>query len=199
MSMRTLFTLAKPRLALIRILACIALLAALFAATASCASKQVPSDGTLGSTMSTDQTATDTTNSLVESTDVGTRPWWFIGDTLTPGIAWPRGGPDPVRAALDILFAGPSPADTAFGATTAIASNAFINSLVVGDDGIATVDFTRKFETADTRPQTAQVVYTLTQFSQVKKVRFLIDGEPNGATGVPPVGRADLRVTAAPG
>ena len=68
-----------------------------------------------------------------------------------------------------------------------------VNSLVVGPDGVAVVDFNRAFETRDTRPQVAQVVYTLTQFPQVTKVRFLIEGQPNGATGVPPIGRSDLR------
>jgi len=129
---------------------------------------------------------------------VGTRPWWIVGGTVTPG--GPRlDGPDPVRSALDQLLAGPSPDEAAFGAGTAIEKGVVVNSLVVGPDGVATVDFNRKFETKDTRPQVAQVVYTLTQFPQVSKVRFLIEGQPNGATGVPPVGRADLRFPAAPG
>ena len=68
----------------------------------------------------------------------------------------------------------------------------------VDADGIAHVDFNRNFETADTRPQTAQVVYTLTQFPQVKKVQFLIDGQPNGATGVPPISRADVSFPGVP-
>jgi hypothetical protein len=38
----------------------------------------------------------------------------------------------------------------------------------------------------------AQVVYTLTQFPEITKVKFLVDGVPNGAAGVLPYGRADL-------
>ena len=104
-----------------------------------------------------------------------------------------------MRSTLDQLVAGPSPDEAAFGAGTAIEKGVDVQSLTIDADGVATVDFNRKFETKDTRPQVAQVVYTLTQFPQVTKVRFLIEGQPNGATGVPPVGRSDLRFPAAPG
>ena len=57
---------------------------------------------------------------------------------------------------------------------------------------VVTVDLGRKFESANTRPQVGQVVYTLTQFPGVTAVQFLIDGQPNGASGVPPESRADL-------
>ena len=125
------------------------------------------------------------------------RPWWITGDTVSPGDPRPPTGGDDVRAALDALLAGPTAGESSFGNSNDIASTVTINSLVVTPDGIATVDLNRKFETADTRPQTAQVVYTLTQFPQVTKVKFLIDGQPNGATGVPPIGRSDLRFPAA--
>ena len=148
-------------------------------------------------TGTTSGSAETTAGTVAEAT--GIRAWWIIGDTVGPGIPWPDNGTGPVRVALDILFAGPTPGEQGFGAGTAIPPEAIINSLDVGADGVATVDFNRKFETADTRPQTAQVVYTLTQFPQVERVRFLIDGQPNGATGVPPVGRADLRFPAAAG
>ena len=36
------------------------------------------------------------------------------------------------------------------------------------------------------------MVYTLTQFPGIDQVQFLIDGQPNGATGVPPWSRGDL-------
>jgi len=57
---------------------------------------------------------------------------------------------------------------------------------------VAVVDFGRKFESINTRPQVGQVVYTLTQFPGIDQVQFLIDGQPNGATGVPPWSRGDL-------
>ena len=73
----------------------------------------------------------------------------------------------------------------AAGLTTAIAPKVALLSFNIEGDN-ATVDFNRAFETADTQPQVAQVVYTLTQFTGLNTVTFLIDGEPNGATGVRP-------------
>jgi len=156
------------------------------------------------STPSADQAVSVTATSTPAGTGTsapaaaGARPWWIVGDTVTPGEVRPD-GPDPVRRALDDLVAGPSPNEAAFGAGTGLDKGVVVQSLTVGTDGVATVDFNRKFETKDTRPQVAQVVYTLTQFPEVTKVRFLIEGQPNGATGVPPVGRSDLRFPAATG
>ncbi len=128
----------------------------------------------------------------------GSRPWFLKDGKVAPVAPRPLNPADPVRGALDALMAGPSPDEVAAGYSTGIAAGIVqVQSLDVGADGIVTVSFSRKFETADTRPQTAQVVYTLTELPQVTKVRFLIDGQPNGATGVPPVGRADLRFPAA--
>ena len=118
-------------------------------------------------------------------------PWFLRGTTVGAGQALPVEGPDKPRAALDLLFNGRSPADVAAGLTDAIDPNTAILGYHVEGD-IAVVDFSRTFETANTRPQVAQVVYTLTQFKEIKKVRFLIEGETNGATGVPPIGRDDL-------
>ena len=101
-------------------------------------------------------------------------------------------GPDLAARALDVLLAGPSDADAAAGLTTAISPKVRVNSFTIEGDNI-TVDLNRAFETADTQPQTGQVVYTLTQFAGVRTVTFLIDGQPNGATGVRPLDRAAVR------
>jgi Sporulation and spore germination/Immunoglobulin-like domain of bacterial spore germination len=93
------------------------------------------------------------------------------------------------QAALDSLLAGPNDAERADGLGTGIRSIAGLNDLKVEGD-LATVDFNRYFETAQTRPQVAQVVYTLTQFPAIRRVQFLIDHDTNGATGVPPLDRA---------
>lgn len=98
---------------------------------------------------------------------------------------------DGVNAALDALLAGPTEVDLAAGLGTAVPSNAEVRSLSV-DNGVAIVDFTRPFETRDTQPQVAQVVFTLTQVEGITAVQFLIDGETNGATGVKPVTRANF-------
>jgi spore germination protein GerM len=96
-----------------------------------------------------------------------------------------------------VLIAGPTESDAAAGLTTAIAPSVSILSFAIDGDN-ATVDFNRAFETADTQPQVAQVVYTLTQFAGLNTVTFLIDGEPNGATGVRPLDKADVRRDLAP-
>lgn len=98
---------------------------------------------------------------------------------------------DVLPAVMKELLAGPNPAEAAAGMTSNLRDVATLNALSVeGDTAIA--DFNRYFETATTRPQVAQVVYTLTQFAGVTKVRFLIDHATNGATGVPAVGRAEM-------
>ena len=73
-------------------------------------------------------------------------------------------GPTSPSAALEVLVAGPTDADSAAGLTTAIVPRVSILSFAIDGDN-ATVDFNRAFETADTQPQVAQVVYTLTQFT----------------------------------
>lgn len=108
------------------------------------------------------------------------------------GSAQPVDAADGADAALDVLLAGPTDADRAAGLTTAVPRSTTRNSLTVAD-GVALVDFDRAFETADTQPQVAQVVYTLTQVAGIDAVQFLIDGQPNGATGVAPITRDQLR------
>ena len=68
-------------------------------------------------------------------------------------------------------------------------------------DGVATVDLSREFESgggsASAFRRLGQVVYTLTQFPTVQKVRFRLDGEPvnvfssEGIVLKNPVGRSD--------
>ena len=101
-------------------------------------------------------------------------------------------------AALRELLAGPSAEDRAAGLVSSVPSGTRSNAFTV-DDGIATVDLSRAFESgggsASMRLRVAQVVYTLTQFPAVKRVRFRIDGRPVDAVGgegvvvEPPVGR----------
>lgn len=102
------------------------------------------------------------------------------------------GQDDLPNAAIDALMAGPNEAEKANGLSTNIRKDVKFSSLEIDPNGVATVDFSRYFETAKTRPQVAQVVYTLTQFPQIKSVHFLVDNMTNGATGVPPITRADL-------
>ena len=123
---------------------------------------------------------------------VGVQEYFLLDGVIAAGEARLVPGPDVALRALEVLVAGPTEADSAAGLTSAIAPKVSILSFAIDGDN-ATVDFNRAFETADTQPQVAQVVYTLTQFTGLNTVTFLIDGEPNGATGVRPLDRADVR------
>ena len=121
----------------------------------------------------------------------GYTPFFLKGGLVSPGHRRATPPTDALATAVDSLIAGPDAVDTAAGLANAVAKTVAIVSLTQSGD-VVTIGFNRKFESANTRPQVGQVVYTLTQFPGVDKVQFLIDGQPNGATGVPPWSRADL-------
>ncbi|MCX7620508.1 MAG: GerMN domain-containing protein [Acidimicrobiales bacterium] len=117
-------------------------------------------------------------------------PYWLYGASLAAGQ--PRPIPpdaEPVQFALDILIGGPNDAEVAAGLHSDV-RGAYYSLAIEGETAI--VDFTRAFQTANTRPQVAQVVYTLTQFDSVTQVKFKVDGTDNGATGVPPQRREEM-------
>ena len=107
-------------------------------------------------------------------------------------------------ASMNALLAGPTDKEAAAGPniTTAIPDGVKLLGLKV-ENRVATVDLSREFEsgggTASVVGRLAQVVYTLTQFSNVDSVRFMLDGEPVevfGSQGIVlngPVGRAQYR------
>jgi Sporulation and spore germination len=145
------------------------------------------------STTATPSTVPPPPPPTTDPTGVAAVQEYFLRDgVLAAGEARLVPGPDLAARALDVLVAGPSDADEAAGLTTAISPKVVVNSLTVEGDNIS-VDFNRAFETADTQPQTGQVVYTLTQFAGIRTVTFLIDGQPNGATGVTPLDRTKVR------
>jgi germination protein M len=102
-------------------------------------------------------------------------------------------------SAVRELLAGPSAEERAAGLVSSVPGATRLNDLSI-DDGVATVDLTRAFESGggstSMKLRVAQVVYTLTQFPTVKRVRFRLDGRPVDAIGGegvvvdPPVGRA---------
>lgn len=117
-------------------------------------------------------------------------PYWIYGASLAAGQPRPiPPGAEPVQFALDVLIGGPNDAELAAGLHSDV-RGAYYAFSITGDTAI--VDFTRAFQTANTRPQVAQVVYTLTQFDTVTKVKFKVDGTDNGATGVPPQSREEM-------
>ncbi|MGC0327338.1 hypothetical protein RKD23_000328 [Streptomyces sp. SAI-170] len=109
--------------------------------------------------------------------------------------------PGTAAGALRALLAGPSGAEARQGRTTAIPSGTTLRSLAVRDK-VATADLSGRYDddggTLSMRARLAQVVYTLTRYPSIEKVRFQLDGKPVtsfGGEGIllnRPVGRADF-------
>jgi len=121
----------------------------------------------------------------------GFTPFFLKGGQVSPGHRRPTPTSDPLGTAVRTLIAGPDAVDVAAGLSDAVVRSVVLYS-VTQQGHVAVVNLGRKFETTNTRPQVGQMVYTLTQFPGIDQVQFLIEGQPNGATGVPPWSRADL-------
>jgi germination protein M len=84
-------------------------------------------------------------------------------------------------AALKALLAGPTSAEVAAGVGTQLPAGTRLRALSIAN-AVATVDLSSEFgagggvSSETMRP--AQVVYTITQFSTVRSVRFQLDGRP---------------------
>jgi sporulation and spore germination protein/immunoglobulin-like protein involved in spore germination len=87
------------------------------------------------------------------------------------------------RAAMNALLEGPitKEANASPKIVTAVPDGVTLLNISI-DNGVATVDLSREFESgggsASVRGRLAQVVYTLTQFSNVMSVTILLDGQP---------------------
>ncbi len=90
---------------------------------------------------------------------------------LTPAI---------VGAAVSGLLAGPTPAEAAAGAGSAVPAGTQLLGISL-HGGVATVDLTSEFEgdgAARQRLGLAQLVYGVTQFPTVHALRLHLDGQP---------------------
>lgn len=107
-----------------------------------------------------------------------------------------------IESTLDELCNGPSEQDLQYGLTgTAIPSGTEVNGVTVDGD-LATVDLSESFQSGggslSMLLRVAQVVFTVTQFKDVERVAFELDGVPAQAIGgegvvvSPPVTRADF-------
>ncbi len=157
------------------------------------------SSSTTTSTSSTSTTApggttapADTTTTTEATNQVTVAAYFFLDDTNVTSRPGPflvpvgRNVPeslDPVEAALDELFKGPTAAES--NSVPAITTTIPDNTLLLGvtlTDGVATVDLSREFESGGGSfsmfGRLAQVVYTLTQFPDIESVVFELDGEP---------------------
>lgn len=176
----------------------VAVLALLAVLAGGCAGGERAGDQPEVSTTTTTDIATPSTAppppvAAPEGATFTIRPWFVTGAGLVQGEERLVQGPDVLASTLEQLLAGPTDTDRFFGLGSGISSRVRLRSATVDGDTVV-VDFDRAFETADTQPQVAQVVWTLTELRGVARVKFLIDGEDNGATGVRPMGRRDTRV-----
>lgn len=152
--------------------------------------------------------ATPSPTAPAETTVV--RAYFFLEDPVTgdPGlVAVLREVPATkavATAAIRELLAGPSSSERT--ARPAIVSTIPAGTRLLGisiEGRVATIDLSREFGSGGGSEsmfgRLAQVVYTLTQFSTVDEVAFMLDGEPVaifGGEGIMldgPVGRADFR------
>jgi hypothetical protein len=110
-------------------------------------------------------------------------------------------GPATPESAVRALLEAPIGAGEAdLGFTSAIPAGTTVNAVRV-DGPVATVDLSEQFASGggslSMQARVAQVVFTLTHFSSIERVRFELDGSPVstiGGEGVPAenVGRADF-------
>ena len=167
-----------------------ALLAVAVLACAACGSGE-----TRTTTVTVRETFTATaTGSLPTLTRV--TPYFLDGEQVAAGLPLETESRAVASAALEATLGAPTR-----GLTTAIPRGTRLLGLTV-DGGVATADLSAEFESgggsASMRARVAQVVYALTRFPTVKRVRFAIDGRPVkaiGGEGVvvdPPVDRLDF-------
>jgi hypothetical protein len=95
------------------------------------------------------------------------------------GVAERRGPQTtmPATAAMKALLKGPTAAERIAGLRSSIASGTRLVHLTVSG-GVATVDLSRYSTGAPTGVAVGQIVFTLTRFPTIRRVRILIDGSP---------------------
>ena len=164
---------------------------------AGCSSEHAVS---LGPAPKADSRAAETTGTLNGSPSFVV--WFSRGERLVAVRRAHAATPRVATAALGELFAGPTRAERASGIATAVPAATRLLAVSVRS-GVATVDLTSEYQSGggslSMEMRLGQVVYTLTQFSTVKRVRFELDGAPVNvfsSAGIildHPVGRGDYK------
>lgn len=126
--------------------------------------------------------------------------WFLIGEKLAVVHREVPRSVGVLRAALEQLLAGPTPADTNHGIITAVPAGTELLGVTVAGD-TATVDLSSRFESGggslSMMARMAQLVFTATQFPNVERVELWLDGKPvewiggEGLIVVPPQTRRD--------
>jgi hypothetical protein len=128
--------------------------------------------------------------------------WFARGGRLLEALRTHGATPRVATAALDALLAGPTRAEQAAGLRSEIPRGTRLLGVTIAK-GVGRVDLTSDYEAgAGSRSlqlRLAQVVYTLTQFPTVTRVRFALDGTPVTGSGTVldhPVGRGAFKSVA---
>ena len=126
---------------------------------------------------------------------------WFTRDDGLVSVERTH-DPTPLVAttAINSLLDGPTASERVMGFASAVPTGTKLLGIAI-HNGVATVDLTSEFQdgagSRSMQMRLGQVVYTLTQFPTVKKVRFRLDGTPvnvfssEGIVLDHPVGRND--------
>jgi germination protein M len=168
---------------------------ALAVALAGCGSGKAVSLGKPKTQTTTGKEPTGTVPTLL-SLEV----WFTRGDGLVAVRRTHQPTPRVATAAIDALLAGPTAAERTSGVVSAVPSGTRLLGITIRN-GAATVDLTSEYQSGggslSMQTRLGQVVYTLTQFPTVQKVRFRLDGTPvnvfssEGIVLDHPVGRSD--------
>jgi spore germination protein GerM len=170
---------------------------ALAVAVSGCGSEQAvslgkPSQGTTAATTG-EQTGTVPTKLVLQV--------WFTRDDGLVSVERMHDPPPLVATtAIKSLLDGPTASERVLGFASAVPTGTKLLGIAI-HNGVATVDLTSEFQdgagSRSMQMRLGQVVYTLTQFPTVQKVRFRLDGTPvnvfssEGIVLDHPVGRND--------
>jgi len=128
-------------------------------------------------------TATPSTSPTVDTSPVASMTvslYFLRGETLGVAHRVVADTGAPATAAMNALLARPNARERAAGLGTAIPAGTGLNGIAI-EDGVARVDLSADFAggggSLSMQARVTQVVYTLTQFSTVEAVVFMIDGE----------------------
>ena len=165
-------------------------------AVAGCGSEKAVSLGPPTQTGST--SGSQVTGTVPTSLSLGV--WFVRGDRLVEQRRTHSRTLAVATAAVQALLAGPTRAERASRVSTAIPAGTRLLGISI-KGGVATVDLTSEYQSGggsvSMQLRLGQVVYTLTQFPTVRKVRFRLDGTPvnvfsgEGIVLDHPVGRSD--------
>jgi hypothetical protein len=168
---------------------------------AGCGSQRAVSLGPPSQTESGSEAVAPSTTTA-KPTFVSFDVWFARGEQLVSEPRTHAATPRVATAALKALLAGPTRAERAVVLRTEIPPGTRLLGVSVAN-GVAQVDLTSDYEAgAGSRSlqlRLAQVVYTLTQFPTVTRVRFAIEGTPVSGSGIGldhPVGRGTYKALA---